>query len=195
MTPDETLALLGSSGALLTGHFRLSSGDHSDRYVQCARATEEPARAARLGGAIAALAARAAAGAIEAVVAPALGGVLIGHEVARALGVRFVFAEREGAAFALRRGFELRRGERLLLVEDVLTTGGSVLELARLASSCGAEPIAVGAIVDRSAGRLAPGLPVHALLALEIPRYAPGACPLCACGVPLVKPGSRPDAP
>ncbi len=191
--PGEALALLESSGALLSGHFRLSSGDHSGRYVQCARATEDPLRAERLGAGIAALFADAPAGArAEAVAAPARGGVVIGHEVARALGVRFLFAEREGEALSFRRGFALRAGERVLLVEDVLTTGGSVSEVRRLVESAGATAVGVGAIVDRAGGAFQPGIPVRTLLALAIDRYAPASCPLCARGVPLAKPGSRP---
>jgi orotate phosphoribosyltransferase len=191
LSPEETLVLLESSQALLSGHFRLSSGDHSDRYVQCARATENPARAERLGSGIAALFADSG---VEAVASPALGGLLIGHEVARALGVRFLFAEREGGAFAFRRGFRVTPGERILLVEDVLTTGGSVLEIRRLAEAAGASAAGIAAIVDRTGGGFDPGIPVRALLGLAIARYAPDACPLCARGVPLVKPGSRPDA-
>jgi orotate phosphoribosyltransferase len=199
LTPPETIALLESAGALLSGHFRLSSGDHSDRYVQCARATEDPRDASRLGAGIAALFAGGPDGAapsapIAAVAAPALGGVVIGHEVARALGVRFVFAERDGATLAFRRGFALRRGEGVLLVEDVLTTGGSVMEVLRLAEEAGAVPAGIGAIVDRTGGGFSPGVPVRALVALAIARYAPGACPLCARGVPVAKPGSRPEA-
>lgn len=190
LSADEALALLESSGALLSGHFRLSSGDHSDRYVQCARATESPRTAERLGAGIAALVADLSP---VVVVAPALGGVLIGHEVARALGVRFLFAEREGEAFALRRGFAIRPGERALLVEDVLTTGGSVSEVRRLVETLGAVPVGVAAIVDRTGGAFRTDLPVRALLSLSIARYAPDACPLCARGVPVVKPGSRPD--
>ncbi len=197
LRPEETTALLEYSGALLSGHFRLSSGDHSDRYVQCARATEDPRAAARFGAGIAALFSdTSVAGprrAIDAVAAPALGGVVIGHEVARALAVRFVFAEREGAGLAFRRGFALRPGERVLLVEDVLTTGGSVAELARLVAAAGAVAIGIGAIADRTGGAFSPGLPVRALVSLAIARYAPDACPLCERGLPVIKPGSRPD--
>jgi orotate phosphoribosyltransferase len=186
---DRWVALLEESSALLRGHFRLSSGFHSDRYVQCARALEDPARAEALGAGIADL---FRADRAHAVAAPALGGVIIGHEVARALRVRFLFAEREGSHFALRRGFALRPGERVLLVEDVLTTGGSVSELRDLVAAAGAAPIGIGAIVDRTGGAFQPGLPVRTLLTLEIPRYAPDACPHCKRGEPVVKPGSRP---
>lgn len=185
----DALAILESSSALLSGHFRLSSGMHSDRYIQCARALEHPARAERLGAGIAAL---ASASRIEAVAAPALGGLIIGHEVARALGVRFLFAEREEKRFTLRRGFAFAPGERLLLVEDVLTTGGSVSELRALVEAEGAVAAAIGAIVDRTDGAFHPGIPVLTLLSLDVPRYPADACPLCARGVPLVKPGSRP---
>lgn len=189
--PGEVLARLEASGALLTGHFRLSSGQHSERYVQCARATEDPRTAAWLGDAIAG----GFPGAIvEAVAAPALGGVIIGHEVARSIGARFLFAEREGGALSFRRGFAVRPGERILLVEDVLTTGGSISEVRALVEAAGALVVGIGAVVDRTAGRFAPGVPVRALVALAMDRYAPGSCPLCARGVPLVKPGSRPGS-
>jgi len=189
LSAADALALLESSAALLSGHFRLSSGAHSDRYIQCARALEHPARSERLGAGIAAL---AAASAIDAVASPALGGLIIGHEVARALGVRFLFAEREEKRFTLRRGFTVAPGERLLLVEDVLTTGGSVSELRELVEAAGATAAAIGAIVDRTDGAFHPGIPVFTLLSLDVPRYPADACPLCARGVPLVKPGSRP---
>jgi orotate phosphoribosyltransferase len=189
LSSTDTLVLLRDSGALLTGHFRLSSGAHSDSYFQCARALELPARAERLGAGIASL---FEADAIDAVAAPALGGLVIGHEVARALRVRFVFAEREEKRFAFRRGFAVSQGERLLLVEDVLTTGGSVMELRDLAKRQGAVAVGIGAIVDRSGGSFRPDLSVRTLVSLDVPLYLPDSCPLCARGVPVEKPGSRP---
>ena len=189
LSSAETLALLESSRALLSGHFRLSSGAHGDRYVQCARALEDPARAERFGSGIAAL---FTGERVDAVAAPALGGLIIGHEVARALRVRFLFAERHEARLAFRRGFELASGERLLLVEDVLTTGGSVSELRTIVEAAGGIAVAIGAIVDRSFGGFSPGVPVRKLVTLEVAHYLPSECPLCARGVPIEKPGSRP---
>lgn len=186
---SEARRILESTGALLFGHFRLSSGLHSDRYVQCARALEDPRDAHRLGAALGAL---FAGDHVSAVAAPAIGGLLIGHEVARALGARFLFAEREGGAMAFRRGFFVRPGESVLLVEDVLTTGGSVSELERLVREGGGIPVGIGAVVDRTGGSFAPGLPVRCLVPIDAPRYEPDACPECARGVPVVKPGSRP---
>jgi orotate phosphoribosyltransferase len=196
-TPGELERELRRTGALLEGHFLLSSGLHSPRYVQCARLLQHPDLAERAGRSIATLFAGAAAKERPvAVLSPALGGVVIGHEVARALGVRALFAERDGAAMVLRRGFELGAGEAVLLVEDVVTTGKSVGELADLARSLSATPIGIGAIVDRSGGELSRDfggtIDVRALVTLEVPRFAPGDCPGCRAGTPAIKPGSRP---
>ncbi len=187
MSPDEVLDRLRRAGALLEGHFRLSSGLHSDRYLQCALLLQYPAEAAALGQA---LARRVAGLAPVTVVSPALGGVILGHEVARALGVRAIFAERHDGALALRRGFTLAAGERVLVVEDVVTTGGSTRETMALVRAAGSEVVGVAALVDRGAAQF--DVPFHALLRLALPQYAPDRCPLCAQGVPLVKPGSRP---
>lgn len=187
----ELEADLRRTGALLEGHFLLSSGLHSPRYIQCARLLQHPALAERAGRAVAALAAELPPPA--AVVSPALGGVILGHEAGRALGVPALFAERDGTELALRRGFELRRGERVLLVEDVVTTGKSVAELAALVRRLGAVPIAYAALVDRSGGESVLDPPVRAVLTLEVPRHTPSECPQCRAGVPAVKPGSRPE--
>ena len=192
MTRNEILDLFRGSSALLEGHFRLSSGLHSPGYLQCALVLQHPPHAAALG---AALAGRVAALAPTAVLSPALGGVIIGHEVARALGVRALFAEREGAALTLRRGFTLSAGDRVVIVEDVVTTGGSTKETMAVAQAAGAEVVAATAIIDRSAGRAALDVPLHALVDLALPTFAPEACPLCGQGVPLTKPGSRPASP
>lgn len=185
---------LAAAGALLRGHFRLSSGRHSPAYVQCARLLENP-RAARAAGE--ALAGRLAPHRPDSILSPALGALLIGHETAAALGVKFRFAERAGAELALRRGFALRPGERVAVVEDAVTTGRSTLETIELARAAGAEVVAVGAIVDRSGGRHPFGeIPFESLLELDLPTWEAAECPLCRepGSGPAVKPGSRPGA-
>lgn len=184
--------MLEQCGALRRGHFLLSSGLHSPAYVQCALLLEDPRRAREVGEA---LARDLAALSPDSVLAPALGGVIIGHEVAAALGVPFRFAEREGEKLALRRGFALSGGERVVVVEDVVTTGKSTLETAALAEAAGAKPVGIGSIIDRSGGRHGFTVPYAALLALDLPTYRPEGCPLCAAGSTAVKPGSRPQAP
>jgi len=190
MTPQQTADLLRSAGALLEGHFGLSSGLHSSGYVQSALVLQHPASAAALGEA---LAVRAHSWQAEVVLAPALGGIVIGHEVARALGVRSLFAERVNGQLLLRRGFTVSPGERVLVAEDVLTTGKSTRETIQVARRAGADVVGAVAIVDRGSGGAALELPFEALLTRSYPAYAADACPLCAAGVPLVKPGSRPD--
>jgi orotate phosphoribosyltransferase len=189
MTGDDILALFRTCSALLDGHFRLSSGLHSSGYLQCALVLQHPGHAAVLGAAIAS---RVEGLGPSVVLSPALGGVIIGHEVARALGVRALFAERENAVLTLRRGFRLSAGDRVVIVEDVITTGGSTKETMAVAREAGAEVIAATAIIDRSGGRAALDVPLHALVDLALPTYAPDACPLCGRNVPLTKPGSRP---
>jgi len=183
---------LEQCGALLRGHFLLSSGLHSPGYVQCALLLAEPARARAAGTEISA-ALRTLGADADSVLAPALGGVVIGHEVAAALGVPFRFAEREGAELRLRRGFALRSGERVVVVEDVVTTGKSTLETAAIAEAAGAVVTGIGSIIDRSGGRHGFRVPYAALLALELPTWRPEECPLCRQGSPAVKPGSRPQ--
>jgi orotate phosphoribosyltransferase len=182
--------MLEECGALRRGHFLLSSGLHSPAYVQCALLLEDPRRAREVGRALAADLAQVAP---DSVLAPALGGVIIGHEVAAALGVPFRFAEREGERMALRRGFALPAGERVAVVEDVVTTGKSTLETAALAEAAGARVVGIGSIIDRSGGRHGFTVPYAALLALDLPTYPADACPLCAGGSTAVKPGSRPQ--
>jgi orotate phosphoribosyltransferase len=188
-TRDELLELFRRSGALLEGHFRLSSGLHSGGYLQCALVLADPRHAESLGQA---LAAHARALDPTIVLSPALGGVIIGHEVARALGVRALFAERQEGVLVLRRGFTLSDADRVLVVEDVLTTGGSTKETMRVASDAGAQVVGAVSIVDRSGGTASLGLPFHALLRIDLPTYHADVCPFCATGVPVVKPGSRP---
>ena len=184
--------LLEESGALRRGHFLLSSGLHSEAYVQCALLLEDPVRARRVGED---LAEELRSFHPDSVLSPALGGVIIGHEVAAALGVPFRFSERKGEAMGLRRGFTLRQGERVVIVEDVVTTGRSTLETAALATGRGARVVAVGAIIDRTAGRDPFDVPFRCLLQLDLASYAPSDCPICRVGgQPPEKPGSRPEA-
>jgi orotate phosphoribosyltransferase len=193
MTDSEhILGLFRDSGALLEGHFQLSSGLHSSRYLQCAKVLEDPARAGLLGGALAALLAEKP----TTVVSPALGGVIIGHEVARALGVRHIFTERDaGGRAVLRRGFALRPDDRVVVVEDVVTTGLSTREVIEVARASGAEVIGVASIVDRSGSRAAFDVPFVSLMQLDVPANPPESCEMCAAGQPVVKPGSRTGVP
>jgi orotate phosphoribosyltransferase len=188
MQSDTVLDLFRKSGALLEGHFRLTSGLHSDRYLQSALVLQFPELAETLGKAIAA---RTAHLQPTAVMSPALGGLIIGHEVARALGVRALFAERVGGALTLRRGFSLRPDDRVLVVEDVITTGGSTRETGEVATGAGASVVGAASIIDRGSDPGRVNLPLYSLVRLEVPAYQPESCPLCASGVPVVKPGSR----
>ena len=182
---EEVLARLG---ALRIGHFRLTSGLHSDRYMQCAALFEHPEASAELCGALVELFREDR---IDVVVGPALGGVILAYEVARSLGVRNIFAERENGKMTFRRGFHVRPGERALVVEDVVTTGGSVKEVIELLREAGAEVAGVGAVVDRSGGAADFGVPFRALMTMEARKWEASECPLCREGIPLVKPGSR----
>ncbi|MGD1148481.1 MAG: orotate phosphoribosyltransferase [Thermoanaerobaculaceae bacterium] len=188
-----TLDDMTAAGALLAGHFKLSSGRHSSRYLQCALYLADPARAEAAGRQLAARLKNAAA---QLVAAPALGGVIIGHEVARALeDVPFFFTERADGVMTLRRGFRIEPGCRVLVVEDVVTTGGSTREVMDVVTEQGGVVVGVGAIVNRSGQEnLFAPLPFTALLTVDVPSYPAEACPLCASGVPITKPGSRPDA-
>ena len=190
MTRDELLDLFRRSGALLEGHFRLSSGLHSPGYLQCALVLQHPQHAETLGRALAATARDLRP---TVVLSPALGGVIIGHEVARALGVRAIFAERQDGALMLRRGFILSETDRVLVVEDVLTTGGSTRETMQVATAAGGRVVGAAAIVDRSGGAAKFEVPFAALLAFDLPTYEPDRCSLCAQGLPVTKPGSRPS--
>jgi orotate phosphoribosyltransferase len=181
--------LYEARGGLLRGHFRLTSGLHSAVYLQSARVLQYPEDARRLG---AALAARFPGVGVSAVVAPALGGILVAHEVARAWDVRGIFTERENGRMILRRGFALDPKERCLVVEDVITTGGSTREVVACVAAAGAEVLGVGALVDRSGGTARFDQRFEALLHLSVPNYPPDDCPMCREGQPIVKPGSRP---
>lgn len=192
MTTEEVLKIFEESGALLKGHFLLSSGLHSDRYLQCALVLQNPPVAATLCSELAAKAqADMSIGRIDLVIAPALGGVIVAHETARALGVRALFTERQEGAMTLRRGFEIKPGERCLVVEDVVTTGGSTREVMEVVASCGGVTAGAGSLIDRSGGAVDLGVPRHALAVLEVPTYKPQECPLCKEGSKAIKPGSR----
>jgi orotate phosphoribosyltransferase len=188
MDQTTVLDLFRASGALLEGHFRLTSGLHSAGYLQSALVLQHPAHAEALGRALA-----VALGDLEAtaVMSPALGGLIIGHEVGRALGVRAVFAERQDGVLTLRRGFALSPADRVVVIEDVVTTGGSTRETIDVARRSGAAVVAAGAIVDRSGGASTLDVPFRALAVLSLPTYQPAECPLCAQGVAVTKPGSR----
>src|SRR4051812_28105567 len=196
MTRDALLDLYRTSGALLEGHFRLTSGLHSSGYLQCALVLQHPPHAEALGRAIAD---RVRDRRPTVVLSPALGGLVIGHEVGRALGVRAIFAERQDGKLALRRGFTIEPTDRVLVVEDVMTTGGSTRETIEVAKAAGGQVVGTASIVDRSpsagsgqaAGTLQFDVPFVTLLRIDLPTYEPGQCPLCAQGLAVVKPGSR----
>lgn len=188
MNEKEILSIFEKSGALLSGHFALTSGLHSDTYFQCALVLQFPAYAARLcamGGDL------YRHERVDVVMAPAVGGIVVGYELARVLGARAIFAERQHGKMQLRRGFALRPGETVVVAEDVVTTGGSVKEVVALAGEFGAAVRGVFAIVDRSAAGVDFGVPFNATLRLAPQTFEPAACPLCKQGVALQKPGSR----
>jgi len=192
MTRDELLNLFRKSGALLEGHFRLSSGLHSTGYLQCALVLQYPDHADALGRA---LGDRTRDLGATVVLSPALGGVVIGQEVGRALGRRAIFAERQDGTLMLRRGFTLSETDRVLVIEDVLTTGGSTRETMEVARATGAQVVGAASIVDRSGGMARFDVPFSALLDIALPTYDPASCPLCAQGIAVTKPGSRPTKP
>jgi len=185
---EQVLQLLRATGAVREGHFLLTAGLHSGGYVQSAQALQYPQHAETLGGWIAD---SFHGTAVDVVISPAVGGIVIGQEVARALRVRAIFGEREGGVMTLRRGFEVAAGERVLAVEDVTTTGGSVREIMQVAQERQGRIVGVGAILNRSAGQIDLGVPLHALALLQIQNYPPDTCPLCQQGSQPVKPGSR----
>jgi orotate phosphoribosyltransferase len=184
------MKLFRETGAYLKGHFRLTSGLHSSEYLQSALVLQRPDAAEGLGREMASRLPKA-----DVVVSPAIGGLIIGHEVARALGSRFIFAERDAAGkMTLRRGFSVRPGETAVVVEDVVTTGGSTREVIELLRALGAQVAGAGSIMDRSGGRADLGVPRVALATLDVVSWLPEECPLCKQGVPIEKPGSRPTA-
>lgn len=185
---DEIIEHFKESDALLEGHFILSSGLHSPNYLQCALALQHPKDAAKLGSAIAA---KLAAEQFDTVASPAIGGLVIGFATAEALGLRFIWTERENGVMTLRRGFSVKEGERILVVEDVITTGGSTRECIAALESRGAKVAAAASIIDRSNGAADVGVPRISLVSLDVPSYTPEDCPMCARGEKAVKPGSR----
>lgn len=193
MSTDDLMAMLRECGALLEGHFRLTSGLHSPVYLQCARLLMDPGRAAKVCAALAPGLARALPGlAIDATVAPAMGGVVFGYEMARQLGVESMFVERVEGQFTLRRGFAIEPGTRVLIAEDVVTTGLSVREAIACVQEHGAEVVGAVCVIDRSGGKADLGVPLVALARLDLPTYAADAIPAELARKPVVKPGSRP---
>ena len=186
----EPFEILTRIGALETGHFRLTSGRHSDKYIQCARLFEFPAYSAEFCAKLA-YAFKESDERIDAVAGPAIGGIIMAYESARALGVRNLFAERENGVMTLRRGFKAAKGERVLVVEDVITTGGSVKELISLLREMGAVIAGVGSVVDRSGGKADFGVTFRSIVSMDIKTWDEEECPLCREGKPIVKPGSR----
>lgn len=191
MHEDEVLAEFRDAGALLEGHFILSSGRRSGRYLQCARVLMDPARAARLAEALALSIPNKIKIQLSAVVSPAMGGVIVGHEMGRALGLEAMFVERPTGTFELRRGFRLEPGQKILLVEDVVTTGLSSREAIKAIAAEGGEVIAAASLVDRSDGAIDLGVPFYPLIRLAVPSYEPDALPPELAAIPALKPGSR----
>jgi orotate phosphoribosyltransferase len=191
MDEAEILAEVRAAEALLEGHFILSSGLHSPRYLQCARVLMDPARAARLASALAHALPLEVRGRISVVVSPAMGGIIIGHEMGRSLGLEAIFLERPAGTFELRRGFRLEPGQKALLVEDVVTTGLSSREAIKAVEAAGGEVVAAAALVDRSNGLADLGVPFYPLLRLDVPVYEPAAIPPELAALPAEKPGSR----
>jgi orotate phosphoribosyltransferase len=188
MNSDQILKFFEETNALLDGHFILSSGRHSPKYLQCALALQFPFDAGRFGRAIAE---QFTGQNIETVASPAIGGLVIGYAVAAALNVRFIWTERENTTMTLRRGFTVKSGERILVVEDVITTGGSTRECISALESAGANVVGAASVIDRSNGEADVGVPRIALASLSVPSYSKEDCPLCAAGIPPSKPGSR----
>jgi len=188
MNPAEIARIFEETGALLTGHFLLTSGLHSEKYLQCAKVLQWPHHTEACGRA---LASHFAAEKPALIVSPAIGGIVIGQEVGRALGCRAIFAERENGALQLRRGFSIEPGELAVVVEDVITTGGSTLETMEVVRSRGGKVLGALSVIDRSGGKAALGTDYHSLWTLNIPTFDAEHCPLCKAGSSPVKPGSR----
>jgi orotate phosphoribosyltransferase len=188
MSSEKVLALMEELGALHKGHFLLSSGLHSDTYFQCARLLQFPDLARELGAAMGKFFADTPH---DLVVSPAMGGILIGHEVARALGRRFVFTERQDGTMTIRRGFSLEQGEKVIIAEDVVTRGTSLLEVVKVVEEAGGRVVGLTSIIDRTGGDAGLPLPLHALATVKVETFRPDGCPLCKAGQDVVKPGSR----
>ena len=188
MTSSEIIGMLKEAEVLLEGHFLLTSGRHSDRYMQCAKIFQNAKYSVPL---CAELAEKYKDDNIEVVIGPAIGAMQMAYEVGKQLGVKNIFAERENGKMTLRRGFTIDKGQRVLIVEDVVTTGGSVREVMELVKECGGEIVGIGSIVDRTGGKIDFGVPYKSAFSMDITSYEPDECPICKTGKPLVKPGSR----
>ena len=188
MDEAQIIKLLKESGALLTGHFKLRSGKHSDHFFQAALLLQYPDKAEL---ACTHLAEKFAGMGVETVISPAVGGLIVGQEVARALKVRAIFADKENDQLVLKRGFQIRPGEKVLVAEDVVTEGGRVRSTVDLVRSLGGEVVGIAVLVDRSGGRAQFDVPFHSLLQLQLPTWEPEECPLCRTGAPLERPGSK----
>jgi len=189
MTREEIIAMLKEANVLLEGHFLLTSGRHSDKYMQCAKIFQDAKYSVPL---CAELVEQYKNDNVELVIGPAIGAIQMSYEVGKQLGVRNIFAERENGAMALRRGFTIEKGQRVLIVEDVVTTGGSVKEVMELVKECGGEIVGIGSIVDRTGGKIEFGVPYRSAFSMDITSYEADECPICKEGkLPLVKPGSR----
>jgi orotate phosphoribosyltransferase len=193
---ESILKLFEETGAYLRGHFRLTSGLHSGEYLQCALVLQHPRHAERLGVELAAALRGLGVSGVKVVASPALGGLIIGHEVARALGARHIFTERDTATgkMTLRRGFSVAPSERAVVIEDVVTTGGSTRDVVGVLREAGADVVAAGSIIDRSGGQADVSAPRVSLATLQVVTNPPESCPLCQQGIPVTKPGSRPSA-
>ena len=186
MTNEQILKIFKDTGVMLEGHFLLTSGRHSDKYMQCAKLFQNADISEMFAKELA-----AKFSGVELVAGPAIGGIILAYEVSRQLGVPNIFAERQNGEMTLRRGFSVPKGAKVLVVEDVVTTGGSVKEVVALLQSLGAEVVGVGSIVDRSNGNVDFGVPFEAVLSMEVVSYDAQDCPICKTGIPAVKPGSR----
>ncbi|MCD6546418.1 MAG: orotate phosphoribosyltransferase [Thermotogae bacterium] len=184
----DILQILKKSGAILAGHFLLSSGKHSPNYVQCAKVFEYPEYGEQVGKALAAILEKYHP---EVVIGPAMGGIILSYVVGKELGIRNMFSEREDGIMKLRRGFSIRPNEKVAIVEDVVTTGKSTKEVIELVKGLGGEIVCIGSIIDRSSGKVDFGIPFEKLISLDFPIYDPKMCPLCKKNIPVVKPGSR----
>ncbi len=187
MTENEIISLFEETGVILTGHFRLTSGRHSDRFLQCSQVLQHPAATEAL---CKQLASKFADDKIDVVAGPAMGGIILAYEVSRALGARAIYAEREDGQMVLRRGFHVGPNENVLLVEDAVSTGGSVNQVAEVIAACGARIVGIGALVDRTGGKVSFGVPFRPLISMEIKSYSPAECPMCQQGIPLYLPKS-----
>jgi len=188
LTEEELLTIFKKTEALLSGHFLLTSGRHSNVYFQCAKVLQYPEYNKDI---CSVLAEHFKDYEIDTVIAPAIGGIVVGQEVARQLNKRFIFAEREDKKLNLRRGFSIEKGERILVCEDVVTTGGSVFEVIDIINAAEAVPVGVGFIVDRSKGKVQFGIPQKSVISLDAVSYEPENCNLCKENIPFIKPGSR----